>query len=81
MATDDFSEGIGHLVAIAHDGRPAIMCSEVVPWRCHRRLVTDALLVRGLPVTHILSPTSSREAVLTEHARVDGTRLTYPPPA
>lgn len=78
MASDEFGEGIDELATLARDGRPAIMCSEAVPWRCHRRLVTDALLVRGIPVTHILSPASTREAALSEHASVDGIQLTYP---
>ena len=78
MGTPEFAEGLDELLAIAGDGRPAIMCSEAVPWRCHRRLVTDALLVRDVEVRHILSPTLTRPGELSELARVDGVALTYP---
>ncbi|MDT0264864.1 DUF488 domain-containing protein [Streptomyces sp. DSM 44915] len=78
LATDAFAEGLAELLRLAERARPAIMCSEAVPWRCHRRLITDALLVAGVPVLDILSPTSSREATLTPWARVRDGRLTYP---
>lgn len=57
------------------------MCSEAVPWRCHRRLITDALLIRGVQVRHIMGPGSVRTAELTPFAHIDGDRLTYPAPA
>ncbi|WP_405935412.1 DUF488 domain-containing protein [Streptomyces sp. NBC_00726] len=79
MATDAFREGLDELLELAEDTRPAIMCSEAVPWRCHRRLITDALIVAGAEVVDILSPTSTRPAVLNEDARVRDGRLTYPP--
>ncbi|MFD6025144.1 DUF488 domain-containing protein [Streptomyces griseoluteus] len=80
MATAEFREGLDELLELAEHGRPAIMCSEAVPWRCHRRLITDALLVAGADVDHILSATSTRPASLNENARVEDGRLTYPPP-
>jgi uncharacterized protein (DUF488 family) len=49
-----------------------------VPWRCHRALIGDALLVRGIGVEDIMSETSAREHTLTRFARVEGTRITYP---
>ncbi|MGN6427626.1 MAG: DUF488 domain-containing protein [Leifsonia sp.] len=79
MATPPFAEGLRTLEQLAADGRPAIMCSEAVPWRCHRRLVTDALLVDGVEVFDILSETSVRPAVLTPAARVVDGHLEYPP--
>lgn len=79
MATPQFREGLDELLAIAARERPAIMCSEAVPWRCHRRLISDALIVAGVEVIDILSPTSTRRAVLDENARVDGWDITYPP--
>ncbi|MFB8206594.1 DUF488 family protein [Streptomyces sp. NPDC056010] len=79
MATDAFREGLDELLELAEDTRPAIMCSEAVPWRCHRRLITDALIVAGAEVVDILSHTSTRPAVLNEDARVRDGRLTYPP--
>lgn len=78
MATEAFRAGLGELVALARTVVPAIMCSEAVPWRCHRRLVTDALLVAGAEVFDIMSATVTRRAVLTPAAVVDGDRITYP---
>lgn len=80
MQTSEFKEGFDELLDLAAGQRPAIMCSEAVPWRCHRRLITDALLVAGIEVIHIMSSTSTRPAVLNERAQVDGRgNLVYPP--
>jgi uncharacterized protein (DUF488 family) len=57
------------------------MCAEAVPWRCHRSLIADALLVRGIPVLHIMSASHAEPHHLTPFAQVDGTRITYPGPA
>jgi uncharacterized protein (DUF488 family) len=78
MGSPSFQEGLDELLDLAEHGRPAIMCSEAVPWRCHRRLITDALIVAGTDVEHILSPTSAKPAVLNPNARVTDGRLTYP---
>jgi uncharacterized protein (DUF488 family) len=51
-----------------------------VPWRCHRNLIADGLVVRGLAVTHILGPGQSQPHRLTEFAQVRGLRITYPAP-
>ncbi|MET8616959.1 DUF488 family protein [Streptomyces albidoflavus] len=80
MAGEEFAEGLDEVLDLAARERVALMCSEAVPWRCHRRLITDALLVAGAEVEHILSETSVRPATLSEHARVTDGRLTYPPP-
>jgi uncharacterized protein (DUF488 family) len=79
MQTQGFSNGLEQLIAMSHAKRTAIMCAEAVPWRCHRSLVADALLVRGIPVIEILSETSRRDHTLTPFAHVEGTRITYPP--
>lgn len=79
MAGDEFKEGLGELLELAERERPAIMCSEALPWRCHRRLITDALLVQGAKVMDIMSPTTVKPAVLNKEARVHNGRLTYPP--
>lgn len=80
MQTSEFKEGLDELLDLAAGQRPAIMCSEAVPWRCHRRLITDALLVAGIEVIHIMSSTSTRPAALNEHAQVDDRgNLVYPP--
>ena len=78
MATDAFRSGLHELMQLAGDRVPAIMCSEAVPWRCHRRLITDALLVAGVDVFNIMSATSTRPAELTEFAHVRGGKITYP---
>lgn len=78
MATPAFAEGLDELLSLAQTSRPAIMCSEAVPWRCHRRLVTDALIVRGVDVFDILSASSVRPAVLTPAARLIDGHLVYP---
>ncbi|MGW4304297.1 DUF488 domain-containing protein [Streptomyces sp. NPDC004376] len=79
MATDEFHEGLDELLELAGQGKPAIMCSEAVPWRCHRRLITDALLVAGADVDHIMSATSTKPATLDPLAHVEDGRITYPP--
>src|SRR5437899_12025989 len=78
MATAEFSAGLDRLIAIASERRNAIMCAEAVPWKCHRSLLSDALLVRGLRVVHILSPGKAQDHRLAPFARVRGTRVTYP---
>lgn len=78
MATPTFEAGLEELLHIAEHSTPVIMCSEAVPWRCHRRLITDALLVRNVRVCDIMSEKLTRPAVLTPFARVDGQSITYP---
>jgi uncharacterized protein (DUF488 family) len=78
MQTDAFAAGVARLVGLARERRTAIMCAEAVPWRCHRSLVADALLVRGIAVVEISSETTWREHALTEFAHVVGTTVTYP---
>jgi uncharacterized protein (DUF488 family) len=79
MQTEAFTEGLQRLIDLSARQRVAIMCAEAVPWRCHRSLVADALLVRDIPAVEILSETSWRPHALTPFARVEGARLTYPP--
>ncbi|MFZ4189166.1 DUF488 domain-containing protein [Streptomyces pseudogriseolus] len=78
MMSDEFAKGLGELLDLAAHGRPVIMCSEAVPWRCHRRLITDALLVAGADVVHIMSATVTKPASLNESATVHNGRITYP---
>jgi uncharacterized protein (DUF488 family) len=78
MQTDDFKKGIETLVEIAHKKTVAIMCSEAVPWRCHRSLVGDALLARNIKVEDIFSLTSCKPHTMTPWAVVHGTAITYP---
>lgn len=78
MQTEEFKKGIEELIKIAHEKTVVIMCSEAVPWRCHRSLVGDALLVRGIDVEDIYSITSIKPHTLTPWAVVKGTTITYP---
>jgi uncharacterized protein (DUF488 family) len=78
MQTPEFAEGIDSLIKIASEKTTAIMCAEAVPWRCHRSLVADALVARGIEVEHILSATRSQPHAITAFARVHGTEITYP---
>ncbi len=78
MQTDEFAENLARLIELARHDHIALMCAEAVPWRCHRSLIADALIVRGIPVEHITSRTHRYPHTLTPWARVDGTRITYP---
>ena len=79
MQGEDFHNALETLIRMSRQKRVAIMCAEAVPWRCHRSLVADALSVRGIPAVEILSESSYRMHKLTPFARVEGTRITYPP--
>lgn len=78
MASSEFSAGLNRLIAVASVQRTAIMCAEALPWKCHRSLLSDALVVRGLRVIHILSSGKTQDHRLTSFARVRGGRITYP---
>jgi uncharacterized protein (DUF488 family) len=78
MQTDEFDKEVESLAKLAKQKRIAIMCAEAVPWRCHRSLIADALLVRGFTVCHIMSETNAREHKLTSFAEVEGTHIVYP---
>jgi uncharacterized protein (DUF488 family) len=81
MQTPEFAHEVDELARQAAGTRFALMCAEAVPWRCHRSMVADALVVRGIPVEHIMGPNKRKPHVLTPFAVVDGTRVTYPPEA
>lgn len=83
MQTPEFAAGLKRLMKLAGQKRTAIMCAEAVPWRCHRSLIADALIVRGIHVEDIMTPTSSRIHALTSFACVrkngaEDTQITYP---
>jgi uncharacterized protein (DUF488 family) len=79
MQTDAFRAGIDELLGLADANTVAIMCAEAVPWRCHRSLVGDALLVRGARVDDIFSASSAKPHTLIRFAHVEGLTITYPP--
>ncbi|WP_433931778.1 DUF488 family protein [Sorangium cellulosum] len=79
MDTDAFQRALSELVAEARAGRRmAVMCAETLWWRCHRRLIADALVARGLAVVHLIGPGSRAPHALNPAARPDGAgRLIY----
>ena len=79
MQTKEFEDSLEKLIDLAKTERVALMCAEAVPWRCHRSLISDALVIRGIHVEDILGKGERREHVLTSWAEVHGTRITYPP--
>ena len=78
MQTSKFAAAIDDLIGLAKTQTVVIMCAEAVPWRCHRSLIGDALLARGLQVADIMSPTSTKPHTMTSFAKVDGDRVWYP---
>jgi uncharacterized protein (DUF488 family) len=79
--TDEYRDALHALLELARDRVCAIMCSEAVPWRCHRWLVADTLVAHDVRVLHIISPTSLRQHQLTSFAQVDGNQVRWPGPA
>jgi uncharacterized protein (DUF488 family) len=78
MQTPEFKRSLDELIALASRQPTALMCAEAVPWRCHRSLIADALLVRGIRTEDIMSPTRRQVHSLTPFAKVRGTAITYP---
>ena len=81
MQTQPFRTSLDALVALAAETSTAIMCAEAVPWRCHRSLIADALVTRGIDVRHITSPKRADAHRLTVFASIDGATVTYPAPS
>jgi uncharacterized protein (DUF488 family) len=85
MQTSEFSKNLDELVELISEekkkgGKVAFMCAEALPWRCHRSLVSDALVVRDLSVGHIMSRTTVNPHKITSFARVRGRKIIYPEP-
>jgi uncharacterized protein (DUF488 family) len=78
MQSKEFDESLRELIGLSERGRIALMCAEALPWRCHRYLIADALLVRDVRVEHILGASRLMHHTLTSWAKVSGTRITYP---
>lgn len=77
METPAFRQALDALVEWSRGAPTAIMCAEAVWWRCHRKLVADALVARGIAVRHIMSPTDAPAHELTDFARVEEGRVAY----
>jgi uncharacterized protein (DUF488 family) len=69
MASPEFRAAMERVLAASEAGRPVVMCAEAVPWRCHRQLIADTLVARGVPVRHILGAGQERAHELNPSAR------------
>jgi uncharacterized protein (DUF488 family) len=81
MQSPEFAENVQRVAELATSARCTLMCAEAVPWRCHRSLIGDALLVRGVRVEDIIGSRGRKPHTLTAFAHVDGMQITYPPAA
>ncbi|HLL20317.1 MAG TPA: DUF488 domain-containing protein [Rubrivivax sp.] len=79
MQTADFTDNLESLIERASRERVALMCAEAVPWRCHRSLIGDALVVHGVATCEIVGPAKLQPHKLTPFANVRGKQITYPP--
>lgn len=78
MQTPEFVTAVMKLVELSREKTTAIMCAEAVPWRCHRSLIGDALIVRGVDVVDIFTLKSAKPHTMTPMAEIHGMRVTYP---
>ena len=79
MQTAEFKTALEQLIEMSNDDQLAIMCAEAVPWRCHRSLIADALIVRGIGAEELVSPKKRQPHKITSFAKVRGKKITYPP--
>ena len=79
LETPQAQAALERLIRLSGERRTVILCAEAVPWRCHRRLIADALVARGIEVRHILSPGRADPHEIDPNARVEegGRRLVY----
>lgn len=78
MQTSNFAVALDDLIRMIREKRTAFACTEAVFWKCHRQLVSDALLIRGIAVGHILGAQKVEPHELTKFAKVSGAHATYP---
>lgn len=77
MESAEFRAGLDELLAFAATRPTAVLCAEAVPWRCHRQLIADALVARGITVLHVTGAGAPSAHALSRLARLDGERLIY----
>ena len=77
METETFRGGCERVLAAARDSATSVMCAETLPWKCHRFLLSDALVARGAKVVHLIRPGESREHELSPDAHVAGATVVY----
>ncbi len=81
MATPEFRAGLDSLLKLATKQTTAIMCAEAVPWRCHRNMVSDAVvLLAQWEVRHIMTEKNANPHTPASFARIEGDHLIYPDP-
>jgi uncharacterized protein (DUF488 family) len=78
MQTAEFAAAVDALLKFAANRRVAVMCAEAKWWQCHRQLLSDALVARGVEVRHIMNPREADPHELSSFARVAGSTVTYP---
>jgi uncharacterized protein (DUF488 family) len=78
MQSAEFRAGLDALLAFADTHLAAVMCAEAKWWQCHRQLIADALVARGIDVRHILSAGEPAPHQLTPFARANGPEVVYP---
>jgi uncharacterized protein (DUF488 family) len=76
--TSEFGKGIEKLLSLAENQRVAIMCAEKLYWQCHRRIISDYLKAKGHQITHIAEKGKVIEHELTDFARIQNGKITYP---
>jgi len=77
MDGPEFRDGLAALLGLAAGYHAAVMCAEAVPWRCHRQLIADVLVARGVEVLHVTGRGKAEPHRLTPFARVDGDHVAY----
>ena len=77
METAEFHQALAHLLPLAATRPTTLLCAEAVLWRCHRQLIADALVARGVEVRHVTGPGRAEPHRLTPFARLDGERVVY----
>lgn len=79
LVSDAFAEGLAELLTIGGGLRTVILCSEILWWRCHRRIIADVLVFLGFDVVHLQGPGPGDPHRLTLPARIGDGALTYAP--
>jgi uncharacterized protein (DUF488 family) len=78
MQTPEFEDALNQLITLLREKTTVYCCTEAFYWRCHRQLVSDALLVRGYQTGHIFSASKVEPHRLTKFVKAEGSRVTYP---
>jgi uncharacterized protein (DUF488 family) len=83
MQREDFQDGLKTLNSLRRKSRVCVMCSEAVWWRCHRRMIADAEVARGVPVKHLMTKAAVKQHELSDFAVITKRRgqppkITYP---